>query len=101
QVCMSVERVYVEQAVAEPFTQKLVERVSALRVGENGPKAEIDYGPFTSPRQLEIVERHVADARAKGALVLTGGTSRQAGATAYYEPTVLAGVDHSMLIMNE
>jgi acyl-CoA reductase-like NAD-dependent aldehyde dehydrogenase len=101
QVCMSVERVYVEQQVAEPFTQKLVERVSALRVGENGPSAEIDLGPFTSPRQLEIVERHVADARAKGARVLTGGSSRQAGATAYYEPTVLAGVDHSMLIMNE
>src|SRR4029077_15570290 len=48
-----------------------------------------------------IVERHVADARAKGARVLTGGTSRQAGGTAYYGPTGLAGVDPSMTIMNE
>jgi acyl-CoA reductase-like NAD-dependent aldehyde dehydrogenase len=69
----------------------------ALRVGENGPDAEIDYGAFTSPRQIEIVERHVADARAKGARVLTGGARRRA----YYEPTVLAGVDHSMLVMQE
>ena len=73
QVCMSVERVYVEEPVAEAFTAKLVERVRALRVGANGADAEIDMGPFTSPRQVEIVERHVADAQAKGARVLTGG----------------------------
>ena len=66
QVCMSVERVYVEAPVAEAFTQKLVEQMRALRVGPNGPDADIDYGAFTSPRQIEIVERHVADAVARG-----------------------------------
>jgi acyl-CoA reductase-like NAD-dependent aldehyde dehydrogenase len=101
QVCMSVERVYVEEPVAEAFTQKLVERVRALRVGANGPEAEIDLGPFTSPRQVEIVERHVADARGKGAHVLTGGNRVGSGPGIYFEPTVLSGVDHSMLIMNE
>jgi acyl-CoA reductase-like NAD-dependent aldehyde dehydrogenase len=101
QVCMSVERVYVEDAVVEPFTQKLVERVRALRVGGNGPAAEIDLGPFTSPRQVEIVERQVADARAKGARVLTGGNRLGSGPGVFFEPTVLAGVDHSMLIMQE
>ena len=100
QVCMSVERVYVEQPVAEAFTQKLVERVRALRVGPNGAAAEIDLGPFTNPRQAEIVERHVADARAKGARVLTGG-ARCNGSAAFYQPTVIAGVDHSMLVMRE
>jgi acyl-CoA reductase-like NAD-dependent aldehyde dehydrogenase len=101
QVCMSVERVYVEQPVAEAFTQKLVERVRALRVGPSGPDAEIDCGPFTSPRQIDIVERHVADAQAKGARLLTGGMRHGNGPGIFYQPTVLAGVDHSMLIMQD
>jgi acyl-CoA reductase-like NAD-dependent aldehyde dehydrogenase len=101
QVCMSVERVYVEEAVAEAFTNKLVERVRALRVGLNGADAEIDIGPFTSPRQMEIVERHVADAQAKGARLLAGGARRGDGPGCFYEPTVLVGVDQGMLIMQE
>jgi acyl-CoA reductase-like NAD-dependent aldehyde dehydrogenase len=101
QVCMSVERVYVEEPVAEAFTNKLAERVRAVRVGTNGADAEIDIGPFTSPRQMEIVERHVADAQAKGARLLAGGTRRGNGPGCFYEPTVLADVDHSMLIMQE
>jgi acyl-CoA reductase-like NAD-dependent aldehyde dehydrogenase len=101
QVCMSVERVYVEEPVAEAFTAKVVERARALRVGPNGADADIDLGPFTSPRQVEVVERHLADARARGARVLTGGGRRADGAGVYFEPTVLAGVDHSMLVMQE
>ena len=58
-------------------------------------------GPFTSPRQIEIVERHVDDAHAKGARVLIGGRGAATGPGCFYEPTVLAGVDHSMLIMRE
>jgi acyl-CoA reductase-like NAD-dependent aldehyde dehydrogenase len=101
QVCMSVERVYVEAPVAEAFTEKLVEQMRGLRVGANGSDAEIDYGAFTSPRQIEIVERHVEDAREKGARVLLGGRRRGDGPGLFYEPTVLAGVDHSMLVMRE
>ncbi len=101
QVCMSVERVYVEAPVAEEFTRKVVEKIRALRVGPNGPEADIDLGPFTSPRQVEIVERHLADACARGAKILTGGARHESGAGIYYQPTVLAGVDHSMQIMQE
>jgi acyl-CoA reductase-like NAD-dependent aldehyde dehydrogenase len=101
QVCMSVERVYVEEPVAQSFTDKLVEQMRALRVGPNGPDAEIDYGAFTSPRQIEIVERHIEDARARGAKVLIGGRRKENGPGLFYEPTVLAGVDHSMQIMRE
>lgn len=101
QVCMSIERVYVEAPVAEAFTQKLVEKMQALRVGMNGRDAEIDYGPFTSPRQVEIVERHVEDAKARGARVLTGGGRAATGPGIFFEPTVLADVDHSMLVMTE
>jgi acyl-CoA reductase-like NAD-dependent aldehyde dehydrogenase len=101
QVCMSVERVYVEAPVLDAFTAKVLDRVAALRVGPNGPDAEIDIGPFTSPRQVEIVERHLADARDRGARVLAGGIRRGDGPGVFFEPTVLAGVDHSMLIMQE
>jgi len=101
QVCMSVERVYVEEPVVEAFTKKLVEKVAALRVGPNGAAAEIDIGPFTSPRQVDTVERHLADATAKGAQVRTGGTRRPDGSGIFYEPRVVTGVDHSMLIMQE
>jgi acyl-CoA reductase-like NAD-dependent aldehyde dehydrogenase len=101
QVCMSVERVYVEAPVAESFTQKLVERMRALRVGPNGRDAEIDYGPFTHPRQIDVVERHLEDARARGARVLTGGKRLETPAGVFFEPTVVTGVDHSMAIMRE
>jgi len=101
QVCMSVERVYVEAAVAAAFTGKVVEQVRRVRVGPNGAGADIDCGPFTSARQVETVERHVADARAKGARVLVGGARRTDGPGVYWEPTVLDRVDHSMLIMQE
>jgi acyl-CoA reductase-like NAD-dependent aldehyde dehydrogenase len=101
QVCMSVERVYVEEPVVEQFTAKLVEKMRALRTGLNGPDAEIDFGPFTSPRQVEVVERHLADARAKGAEVLLGGHRLDVGGGVFFEPTVLTRVDHSMSIMQE
>jgi acyl-CoA reductase-like NAD-dependent aldehyde dehydrogenase len=70
-------------------------------VGDNGPDAEIDYGAFTSPRQIEVVERHVDDARARGARVLCGGRRHGDGPGLFFEPTVLADVDHSMLVMQE
>jgi acyl-CoA reductase-like NAD-dependent aldehyde dehydrogenase len=100
QVCMSVERIYVEKAVAEPFTRLVAERIAALRMGANGREADIDLGPFTSPRQAEIVESHVADAVAKGARVVAGGERSDQGGV-FYRPTVLTGVDHSMRIMTE
>jgi acyl-CoA reductase-like NAD-dependent aldehyde dehydrogenase len=101
QVCMSVERVYVEESVLEPFTQKLVAQMKALRVGPNGPDADIDYGAFTSPRQIAIVEEHLADAVAKGARVLCGGRRCGPETGDFLEPTVLAGVTHGMRIMRE
>ncbi len=101
QVCMSVERVYVEAPVADAFTRKLVAAMSALRTGENGISADIDYGPFTSPRQVEIVERQLADAQAKGARVLCGGKRVARTDGIYFEPTVVADVDHSMALMTE
>jgi acyl-CoA reductase-like NAD-dependent aldehyde dehydrogenase len=101
QVCMSVERVYVEAPVAAAFTEKLVANLRALRVGPNGPDADIDYGAFTSPRQIAIVEEHLADAVAKGARILCGGKRCGPETGHFLEPTALADVSHTMRIMRE
>jgi succinate-semialdehyde dehydrogenase/glutarate-semialdehyde dehydrogenase len=97
QTCASVERVYVEEPVAEAFQARVVEETRRLRFG---PAPEVDVGPLTLERQRRIVEEHVADAVAKGARVLTGGT-RVEGPGYHYPPTVLVGVDHGMRIMRE
>jgi acyl-CoA reductase-like NAD-dependent aldehyde dehydrogenase len=95
QVCMSVERIYVEEAVYEPFLAKLTEKVEALRQGPPGESGSTDLGAMTMPRQMEIVAAHVADARDKGARVLTGGGAVE-GAGRFFEPTVIADADHTM-----
>src|SRR5258708_1017634 len=99
QTCASVERVYVERAVAEPFLAKVVEETRKIRVGDPS-KGETDMGPMSLERQRRIVVEHVEDAKARGARILTGG-EKPAGPGYYYPPTVLADVDHSMRIMRE
>jgi acyl-CoA reductase-like NAD-dependent aldehyde dehydrogenase len=93
--------VYVESKVAGEFTEKLVGEMRKLRTGENGPGADIDYGPFTSPKQIEIVERHLADAVAKGAQVLCGGKRVERPNGIFFEPTVVANVNHGMSLMTD
>jgi acyl-CoA reductase-like NAD-dependent aldehyde dehydrogenase len=100
QTCISVERVYVEEPVYDEFVQKLTEKVSALRQGVPDGPGSVDVGSLTFPPQIDIVERHVEDARAKGAKILTGG-HRKPGAGLFYEPTILTDVDHSMDCMKE
>jgi len=100
QVCISTERVYVEAPVYDEFVDKVTEKVRGLRQGEPTGFGTVEVGAVIFPPQLDIVERHVADARAKGATVLTGGRARE-GAGRFYEPTVLVGVDHTMACMTE
>jgi acyl-CoA reductase-like NAD-dependent aldehyde dehydrogenase len=98
QTCMSVERVYVDEAVFDPFVCKVVQRTRAIRQG-TGPGNDI--GSMTFSPQLDTVERHVADAVERGAKVLTGG-QRVAGRDGlWYEPTVLVDVDHDMEVMRD
>jgi acyl-CoA reductase-like NAD-dependent aldehyde dehydrogenase len=100
QACTSVERIYVEQGVHDAFVDKLVSAVNKLRQRGITSPGEADVGAMTFPPQIEIVERHVADAVARGARVLTGGR-RAPGPGLYYEPTVLVDVDHEMDCMRE
>jgi acyl-CoA reductase-like NAD-dependent aldehyde dehydrogenase len=100
QICMSVERVYVEEPVYEDFVDRVVEKKRGLRQGVPGPGGSVEVGAMTFPPQVEVVERHVRDAVEKGARVVTGGRLRE-GPGRFYEPTVLTGVDHSMECMTE
>jgi acyl-CoA reductase-like NAD-dependent aldehyde dehydrogenase len=100
QICISVERVYVEEPVYDEFVGKVVEKVKALRQGVPGAPGAVDVGAMTFPSQLDVVDAHVKDAVSKGARVLTGG-KRGDGPGLFYEPTVLVDVDHSMACMTE
>jgi len=101
QVCISVERVYVEEPVYEEFVGKVTEKVRALRQGDpNQGPGTVDVGAVIFPPQVETIDAHVKDAVAKGAKVLTGGKMRE-GDGRFYEPTVLVDVDHSMECMTE
>ena len=100
QTCISVERVYVEDRAYDDFVERVVGKVQALRQGRSTGPATAEVGAMTTPAQLEIVERHVADAVAKGARVMVGG-HRVEGEGSFYEPTVLVDVDHTMLAMTE
>jgi len=95
QACISVERVYVADAVHDKFVDKVVENVRALKVG--GDDAHL--GAMTSPAQVAIVKDHLDDAVAKGAKVMTGGVDAISGN--YIQPTVLTGVDHTMKVMRD
>jgi acyl-CoA reductase-like NAD-dependent aldehyde dehydrogenase len=100
QICLSVERVYVEEPIYDEFVAQLTERVEGLRQGDDGRRYEHELGAMTSPAQTEIVSDHVEDARAAGARILTGGRRRE-GPGDFYEPTVIADADPSMKVMRE
>jgi acyl-CoA reductase-like NAD-dependent aldehyde dehydrogenase len=100
QVCMSVERIYVEEPAYDGFVAKLTAEVGKLKQGADGRGFGKDVGAMTSPNQAAIVEDHVSDALASGAKALTGG-KRAPGPGDYFEPTVLVDVDHSMKVMRD
>ena len=99
QSCTSIERVYVEAGVYQPFVEQVVARVRAIRQGASDN--EVDIGCLTSGEQLKKVTAQVDDALARGAKALTGGRRNGSLPGYYYEPTVLVDVDHSMRVMTE
>jgi acyl-CoA reductase-like NAD-dependent aldehyde dehydrogenase/choline dehydrogenase-like flavoprotein len=100
QVCISVERIYVEEPVHDEFVERLTAKVEALRQGPPGELGSVDVGAIIFPPQIELIDAHVRDAVERGAEVRTGGAVGT-GPGRFYEPTVLTGVDHSMLCMTE
>ena len=100
QTCISVERVYVEAPIYDEFVGKVAEKVRGLRQGAPGAVGTVDVGAITFPPQMDIIEKHVEDAKAKGARILAGGHGRRENGQ-FFEPTVLVDVDHTMECMRE
>jgi succinate-semialdehyde dehydrogenase/glutarate-semialdehyde dehydrogenase len=89
QICTSVERIYVHEALAEPFIEALTRRAEALRVGP-GTDPRTEMGPLVDEAQRELVHGHVDDAVRRGAQLRAGGAVPE-GPGCFYPPTVLVG----------
>jgi acyl-CoA reductase-like NAD-dependent aldehyde dehydrogenase len=103
QICISVNRIYVHQAIAEEFADMLVKRTERLKIG-NGLDPEVDLGPMFSEAQRKKTKDHIADAIARGAAVLCGGSEPEGEKYwkgFFFLPTVLDKMDHSMRMMKE
>jgi succinate-semialdehyde dehydrogenase/glutarate-semialdehyde dehydrogenase len=99
QTCVCANRFIVQSKIYDAFTQKLTEAVRKLRVGD-GLVGETDQGPLIDAKALAKVESHIADAKSKGATVVTGGKRHALGGT-FYEPTVLTNVSPTMTLARE
>jgi succinate-semialdehyde dehydrogenase / glutarate-semialdehyde dehydrogenase len=100
QLCISAERLFVHQAIADEFIPRLVERVKAMKVGP-GFDFSWEMGSLVSAKQLETVETHVSDAVEKGAKVLAGGRARPDLGPYFYEPTLLDNVKNGMTLFTD
>lgn len=101
QACSSVERLYVEESVADKFTGLVVEKAKNLQQGF-GDNSEIEVGSMSSKDQLEIVEDHVQAFRDSGAEILTGGKSNENFKDGlFFEPTVIKNANNDMRPMRE
>jgi succinate-semialdehyde dehydrogenase / glutarate-semialdehyde dehydrogenase len=99
QTCISANRIFVQESVHDVFLRRLTEAVTALKVGA-GTEPEVSVGPLIDNQALAKVERHVADALARGAELVTGGDRHERGHT-FFQPTVLSGVTASMAMTAE
>ncbi len=99
QTCASVERVYVERSIHDPFLARVVELTRQLKLGDPS-LPDTDMGPLTTRGQLRIVVRQVEDALAAGATALTGGELPD-GPGFFYPPTVLTEVTDEMEVLRE
>ncbi|MER6917300.1 succinic semialdehyde dehydrogenase [Streptomyces sp. NPDC000594] len=100
QLCISTERLYVHESIADRFVSRFAERARAMRLG-NALAYGADMGSLAGERQLETVVRHVDEAVAKGATVVAGGVARPDIGPLFYEPTILEGVEPSMAVCAE
>lgn len=100
QLCISIERLYVHESVADDFLARFAARTKAMRLG-SGLSYGADMGSLVSANQLETVSRHVDEAVAKGATLVAGGRPRPDIGPLFYEPTILDGVDAPMAVCAE
>ncbi|MBZ4018611.1 succinic semialdehyde dehydrogenase [Streptomyces purpurogeneiscleroticus] len=100
QLCISIERLYVHESIADEFAERFAARTKAMRLG-NALAYGADMGSLVGERQLQTVIRHVEEAVAKGAKLLAGGKPRPDIGPLFYEPTILDGVQAPMAVCDE
>jgi acyl-CoA reductase-like NAD-dependent aldehyde dehydrogenase len=100
QVCLSLERIFVESSVSEEFLRGCVEKTKKLRLGP-GNDPQTDVGPLIRPQHVQRMSELIADAVQRGAKVLCGGHARPELGPNFFEPTVLTGVDTSMQLFRD
>ncbi len=100
QLCISIERLYVHDSIADAFLERFAARTKALRLG-TALAYGADMGSLVGERQLETVSRHVEEAVAKGARLVAGGRPRPDIGPLFYEPTILDGVEPPMAVCTE
>jgi len=100
QACQSIERIYVARSIHDEFVALLCEKARAVRF--NHPAiGQGEIGPIISEAQAGILAAQIADARQRGARVLTGGGIETHGGGLWLAPTVMTGVTHAMQVMTE
>ncbi|MFH8614294.1 succinic semialdehyde dehydrogenase [Streptomyces sp. NPDC017979] len=100
QLCISIERLYVHESIADDFVERFAARTRAMRLGTSLAYGA-DMGSLVGERQLETVTRHVEEAVAKGATVVAGGVARPDVGPLFFEPTILEGVEPPMAVCTE
>lgn len=98
QVCISVERVYAHKDVHDRLVRRVTELTRELKIGDPS-RESVDVGAIIFPKQIEVAEKHIADALSKGAELLAGGKRRSGGQ--FFEPTVLDHCNHGMTVMTD
>lgn len=100
QLCISIERLYVHESIADAFLERFAARTKAMRLGSSLAYGA-DMGSLAGERQLEAVRRHVEEAVSKGATLVAGGVHRTDIGPLFYEPTILDGVEAPMAVCTE
>lgn len=99
QTCVCTNRILVQSGVYDRFVEKLSEAVARMKVG-NGLAGDVQQGPLINMAAVEKMEEHIADAAAKGAVIILGGKRHSLGGS-FFEPTIMTGVTPDMLVARE
>ncbi|MEO3926175.1 NAD-dependent succinate-semialdehyde dehydrogenase [Micromonosporaceae bacterium B7E4] len=99
QICTAANRILVQEGIRERFTEALLRRTEAVRVG-TGFTEGVEMGPLIDAQGLDKVQRHVADLVDRGGRVLTGGAPHELGGT-FFQPTVVDGLSAEALAWRE
>jgi len=98
QACVSIERVYVEEAVYDPLVEAIQHYAPQIKIGS---ESDATMGSLTNENELRRTQAHINDAVKKGATILYGGNPRPDLGALFHEPTILVNVDHTMDVMRE